>query len=59
MEKINWLIKMVIRYKECCDEEVLNNIIRAFEPKIKYYIGVKGTSLEDADKRLEQLEKNI
>ena len=29
------------------------------EPKIKYYIGVKGTSLEDADKRLEQLEKNI
>ena len=29
------------------------------EPKIKYYIGVKGTSLEDADTRLEQLEKNI
>ena len=29
------------------------------EPKIKYYIGVKGTSLEDADKRLEQLENNI
>ena len=29
------------------------------EPKIKYYIGVKGTSLEDADKKLEQLENNI
>ena len=29
------------------------------EPKIKYYIGVKGTSLEDADRRLEQLENNI
>ena len=29
------------------------------EPKIKYYIGIKGTSLEDADTRLEQLEKNI
>lgn len=38
MEKINWLIKMVVRYKECCDEEVLNNILKAFEPKIKYYI---------------------
>ncbi len=29
------------------------------EPKIKYYIGVKGTSLEDASEKLEQLEKNI
>ena len=26
------------------------------EPKIKFYMGVKGTSLEDADKRLEKLE---
>ncbi len=26
------------------------------EPKIKFYMGVKGTSLEDADKRLENLE---
>lgn len=29
------------------------------EPKIKYYIGVKGTSLEDANNKLKQLEKNI
>jgi len=29
------------------------------EPKIKYYIGIKGTSLEDADKRLKELEKSI
>ena len=29
------------------------------EPKIKYYMGVKGTSLEDANKRLEKLEKSI
>ena len=29
------------------------------EPKIKYYIGVKGNSLEDADKKLNELEKNI
>lgn len=29
------------------------------EPKIKYYIGVKGTSLEDATEKLEQLENNI
>lgn len=26
------------------------------EPKIKFYMGVKGTSIEDADKKLEQLE---
>ena len=26
------------------------------EPKIKFYMGVKGTSIEDADKRLENLE---
>ena len=26
------------------------------EPKIKFYMGVKGTSLEDADKKLEELE---
>ena len=25
------------------------------EPKIKFYIGVKGNSLEDADKKLEEL----
>ena len=29
------------------------------EPKIKYYIGVKGTSLEDANEKLKQLENNI
>ena len=29
------------------------------EPKIKYYIGVKGTSLEDSSEKLEQLENNI
>ena len=29
------------------------------EPKIKYYIGVKGTSLEDADKKIEELKKYI
>ena len=26
------------------------------EPKIKFYMGVKGTSIEDADKKLEELE---
>mgnify|MGYP002943617498 FL=1 len=25
------------------------------EPKIKFYMGVKGTGLEDADKKLEEL----
>ena len=29
------------------------------EPKIKFYMGVKGTSLEDADKKLEQLENAV
>lgn len=29
------------------------------EPKIKYYIGVKGNSLEDAEQKLEQIEKEI
>ena len=29
------------------------------EPKIKYYIGVKGTSLEDAEERLEKIQNNI
>lgn len=29
------------------------------EPKIKYYIGVKGTSLQEAEKRLKQLEEQI
>ena len=29
------------------------------EPKIKYYIGAKGSSLEDADERLRELEDNI
>ena len=29
------------------------------EPKIKYYIGVKGNSQEEADKMLEKLENNI
>lgn len=29
------------------------------EPKIKYYIGVKGTSLEDAEERLEKIQKSI
>lgn len=29
------------------------------EPKIKYYMGVKGISLEDAEKRLKELEKEI
>ena len=26
------------------------------EPKIKFYMGVKGTSIEDADKKLEEIE---
>ena len=29
------------------------------EPKIKFYMGVKGTSLENADKKLEQLENAV
>ena len=29
------------------------------EPKIKYYFGVKGTSLEDADEKLEALRQDM
>jgi phosphoglucomutase len=29
------------------------------EPKIKFYMGVKGSSLEDAKKRLEQLTEDV
>ena len=29
------------------------------EPKIKFYMGVKGSSLEDADRKLEQLENAV
>jgi phosphoglucomutase len=29
------------------------------EPKIKYYFGVKGTSLEDAEKKLEHLKEDL
>ena len=29
------------------------------EPKIKFYMGVKGTSLEDAQARLEKLTENL
>ena len=29
------------------------------EPKIKFYMGVKGSSLEDADKKLEKLENSV
>ena len=29
------------------------------EPKIKFYMGVKGTSLEDAGKKLEDLKKDV
>ena len=29
------------------------------EPKIKYYIGIKGTSLEDANEKLKELEKAL
>ena len=29
------------------------------EPKIKFYMGVKGTSLEDAEKKLEDLKEKV
>ena len=29
------------------------------EPKIKFYMGVKGTSLEDAQKRVEDLTNEV
>ena len=29
------------------------------EPKIKFYMGVKGDSLEDSEKKLEELKKNV
>ena len=29
--------------------------LQGTEPKIKFYMGVKGTGLEDADKKLEEL----
>ena len=29
------------------------------EPKIKFYMGVKGTSLEDSEKKLEELKEEV
>jgi phosphoglucomutase len=29
------------------------------EPKIKYYFGVKGTSMEDAKKKLKRIEEDL
>ena len=29
------------------------------EPKIKFYMGVKGTSLDDSDKKLEALKEAV
>ena len=29
------------------------------EPKIKFYIGVKGKNMEDADKKLSEIEKEL
>ena len=29
------------------------------EPKIKFYMGIKGNSLEDADKKLKDLEQAV
>jgi hypothetical protein len=29
------------------------------EPKIKFYYGVKGTSLQDAEEKLEALKKDL
>ena len=29
------------------------------EPKIKFYMGVKGKNMEDADKQLEKLKKDM
>jgi len=56
--KINLPISNVLYY------ELENNAWIAIrpsgtEPKIKYYIGIKGTSLKDADEKLNYLEKEI
>ena len=33
----------------------MHGAVQDLQPKIKFYMGVKGTGLEDADKKLEEL----
>lgn len=34
-------------------------VLMGTEPKIKFYYGVKGTSLQDAEEKLEALKKDL
>lgn len=58
MKKIE-LPKSNVLYYELTEEAWVAVRPSGTEPKIKYYIGVKGKSLEDAEQRLKELEKEI
>ncbi|HJV45986.1 MAG TPA: phospho-sugar mutase [Bacillota bacterium] len=69
----NVRIKDVLDYKRGIDGLPCANVLKFFledeswfaarpsgtEPKIKFYFGVKGTSLEDATRRVEQLKNDV
>ena len=46
-------------YYDLTDEAWLCVRPSGTEPKVKFYYGVKGTSLEDADKKSEELGKEV
>ena len=58
IEKID-MPKSNVLYYELSNDAWLAVRPSGTEPKIKYYIGVKGNSQEEADEMLEQLENNI
>ena len=58
IEKID-MPKSNVLYYELSNDAWLAVRPSGTEPKIKYYIGVKGNSQEEADKMLEELENNI
>jgi len=57
-EKIDLPISNVLYY-ELNDDAWICVRPSGTEPKIKYYIGVKGTSFEDAENKLKELEKSL
>lgn len=58
MKKIE-LPKSNVLYYELTEEAWIAVRPSGTEPKIKYYIGVKGQSLEEAEQKLKELEKEI
>ena len=48
-----------VLYFELPDDEWCCARPSGTEPKIKFYMGVKGTGLEDAQARLEQLTEDV